>query len=110
MTLLERLTNHDWYYEYSDDHTVWRRGREKSQEIERDLKGMGCPYSISDVRMTVQSMILEDFSQEGNTGYWYRKTNRSPYITGTLKTSLIERARAQKIRQWFAENENAKAV
>jgi len=23
-----RLTNHDWYYNYSDDHSVWKRGNE----------------------------------------------------------------------------------
>lgn len=31
MTLSEFYTElgyHDWYYEYSDDHGVWRRGRE----------------------------------------------------------------------------------
>jgi 6-phosphogluconate dehydrogenase (decarboxylating) len=21
-----RLSNHDWYYDYSDDHSVWKRG------------------------------------------------------------------------------------
>ena len=23
-----RLSNHDWYYDYSDDHSVWKRGNE----------------------------------------------------------------------------------
>ena len=24
--LIELLRNHDWYFEYSDDHKVWQRG------------------------------------------------------------------------------------
>lgn len=22
----DELSNHDWYYDYSDDHSVWKRG------------------------------------------------------------------------------------
>ena len=25
----QQLTWHDWFYEYSDDHSVWRRGNQK---------------------------------------------------------------------------------
>lgn len=27
-----KCANHDWYYDYSDDHSVWRRGQ-AAQEI-----------------------------------------------------------------------------
>jgi hypothetical protein len=27
------LRHHDWYYEYSDDNNVWRRGRDKETEL-----------------------------------------------------------------------------
>ena len=30
-----QLTWHDWFYEYSDDHSVWRRGNEKERELMR---------------------------------------------------------------------------
>ena len=29
------LSKHDWYYEYSDDHRVWRKGRDEAEEIRR---------------------------------------------------------------------------
>lgn len=42
---LERLLKtHDWYYEYSDDHRVWERGRNERDDIRRQrdiLCGLG---------------------------------------------------------------------
>ena len=29
------LQQHDWFYSYSDDHGVWKRGEAQSQTIER---------------------------------------------------------------------------
>ncbi len=31
------LSNHDWYYMYSDDHKVWKRGRDQAEEIQRQM-------------------------------------------------------------------------
>lgn len=28
------LSTHDWYYAYSDDHRVWQRGRDQSNDIQ----------------------------------------------------------------------------
>ena len=28
---------HDWYYSYSDDHSVWRRGSERAGELARAM-------------------------------------------------------------------------
>lgn len=30
---VETLDHHDWYYSYSDDHSVWRRGNETHKNI-----------------------------------------------------------------------------
>jgi hypothetical protein len=35
---IELLKNHDWYYEMSDDHNVWKRGLENEREIKRLMK------------------------------------------------------------------------
>lgn len=29
----EALTTHDWTFEFSDDHKVWRKGREAQAEL-----------------------------------------------------------------------------
>ena len=31
--LRQLLKEHDWYYNYSDDHSVWQRGEARSGEI-----------------------------------------------------------------------------
>ena len=31
----DMLTYHDWYYDYSDDHSVWQRGRDASENLRR---------------------------------------------------------------------------
>lgn len=41
MTLHEyykRLKFHDWFYTYSDDHSVWERGDRAQREVERTAK------------------------------------------------------------------------
>lgn len=30
---IKRLKSHDWYYDYSDDHSVWRRGQAAAGEL-----------------------------------------------------------------------------
>ena len=32
-TLEKALAGHDWFYEYSDDHSVWSRGRDALANI-----------------------------------------------------------------------------
>ena len=29
------LSGHDWYYDYSDDHGVWQRGKDASERLRR---------------------------------------------------------------------------
>jgi len=41
--LIEKLKNHDWTYEYSDDHNTWRKGQAERREILSMVK------TISDV-------------------------------------------------------------
>jgi hypothetical protein len=39
LTILERLLAcHDWHYEYSDDHSVWNRGRRERDAINTEQK------------------------------------------------------------------------
>lgn len=28
------LRSHDWFYDYTDDHNVWKRGREQRNRLE----------------------------------------------------------------------------
>ena len=31
------LSTHDWYYMYSDDHSVWQKGTDNASEIRRQV-------------------------------------------------------------------------
>lgn len=33
-----RLERHDWFYEYSDDHSVWKRGSDYERELMYDAR------------------------------------------------------------------------
>ena len=34
----QRLTWHDWFYEYSDDHSVWQRGCQMERKLMSDAR------------------------------------------------------------------------
>ena len=47
-TLEKLLKTHDWYYEYSDDHRVWQRGRDERDEIRRQID-ICCGLGLSNI-------------------------------------------------------------
>ena len=47
-TLEKLLKTHDWYYEYSDDHRVWQRGRDERDEIRRQ-QDICCGLGLGDI-------------------------------------------------------------
>ena len=39
LTALEGLlARHDWYYQYSDDHSVWQRGQREHDAIDEEQR------------------------------------------------------------------------
>jgi len=45
-TLIEMLRNHDWYFEYSDDHKVWQRGVTQRAAINAEAERLGQPELV----------------------------------------------------------------
>ena len=37
----EELVRFDWWYDYSDDHSVWTRGNEKEKELSHRAESLG---------------------------------------------------------------------
>lgn len=37
----KRLENHDWYFEYSDDHSVWMKGNREYKDLTRYVSENG---------------------------------------------------------------------
>ena len=39
--LYQKLCGFDWWYEYSDDHSVWQRGSKQEDELRRLAESLG---------------------------------------------------------------------
>lgn len=44
--LIELLQTHDWFFDYSDDHRVWKRGVEERKEIKKEAARIGRPELV----------------------------------------------------------------
>ena len=50
---LERLLQfHDWYYDYSDDHSVWKRGQREHDAIGEEQRRL-----IHEVKIPVEEVM-----------------------------------------------------
>ena len=50
---LERLLQfHDWYYNYSDDHSVWQRGQREHDAISEEQRRL-----IHEVKVSVEEIL-----------------------------------------------------
>tara|TARA_R110001583_G_scaffold31091_1_gene106797 strand:+ start:3141 stop:3461 length:321 start_codon:yes stop_codon:yes gene_type:complete len=99
-TLLERLKSFDWFYGYSDDHRVWKRGTAGMARLVSELKSLDCPYEMGDIRMAVTGMVREDFAPD-ELGWWYRQPQIYKNVAGVREDKLIDRSRAEEITGWI---------
>ena len=53
------LSKHDWYYEYSDDHRVWRKGRDEAEEIRRQTD-ICCGLGLSEEAEIIKEKYRPD--------------------------------------------------
>ena len=59
--LIELLRNHDWYFEYSDDHKVWQRGVTQRAPINAEAERLGRPELVE--------QAFEEF-KAGDLAWW----------------------------------------
>ena len=59
--LIELLRNHDWYFEYSDDHKVWQRGVTQRAAINAEAERLGRPELVE--------QAFEEF-KAGDLAWW----------------------------------------
>lgn len=43
---INHLKYHDWFFQYSDDHSVWTRGNRARQQLLREQKELDPDWSI----------------------------------------------------------------
>tara|TARA_B100000131_G_scaffold168442_1_gene162777 strand:+ start:4619 stop:4936 length:318 start_codon:yes stop_codon:yes gene_type:complete len=101
-TLLEELKGHDWYYYYSDDGRVYRRGQQRSKELTEKIKSLNCPYEMGQLRKAVYDMVLEEFAEE-SPGRWYRQPHTSSCVAPSRREDLIPLSLKNDIITWIEE-------
>ena len=93
-----KLKSHDWYYGYSDDHSVWRRGQAASKKLRAEHEDLGCPFDMGMLRMWSHDMIFERFAEE-EPDAWYRQPRRYKSIAPVKRKDLITQAEHDEITQ-----------
>ena len=101
-----KLKRHDWFYGYSDDHSVWRRGQAASQKLRAEHEKLDCPFDMGLRRKWAHNMILEHFAEE-EPDAWYRQPRKYKCIAPTKRDELITQAKHDEITQWMALGANA---
>ena len=101
-TLHQRLKNFDWYYAYSDDHRVWKRGRERFMQLNRDLKEMNCPFETSELRRAAYEQV-DDLYEQFEDGGYYKPEDKAKWssIASTSPEDMITRDKYNTILEWL---------
>tara|TARA_B100000131_G_scaffold263311_1_gene260088 strand:+ start:948 stop:1298 length:351 start_codon:yes stop_codon:yes gene_type:complete len=95
-----KLKTHDWYYAYSDDHSVWRRGRDASARLRRTHEELECPFDMGILNKWAHNMILEQFAEEA-PGEWYRQPRKYKCVAPAKREDLITQAQHDEITNWM---------
>lgn len=95
-----KLKNHDWYYAYSDDHSVWKRGQAASARLRAACEELDCPFDMGLLQKWAFKMIVEEFAEEA-PGKWYRQPRIYKSIAPTKFEDLITQAQHDEITQWM---------
>jgi hypothetical protein len=95
----KELEAHDWYYDYSDDHNAWNRGKRQLQSLKLLHSSTYCPFDISQLRKWATGMVIDRFSEE-EPGQWYQQP-RGEYASSVTYTDLLSTKESQEIESWF---------
>ena len=95
-----KLKTHDWYYAYSDDHRVWRRGTEASGRLRAASEELNCPFDMGILKQWAHNMIVGQFAEEA-PGEWYRQPRIYKSIAPVKFEDLITQAQHDEITNWM---------
>ncbi len=105
----QKVKSHDWYYGYSDDHRVWRKGQAEIEVLRRMHKDLECPYDMKTLMHWAHKMILEEFAEE-EPGQWYRQPRKYKSIAPVSRDELITLNKHEEITHWMALGSNAAEI
>lgn len=103
---VKKVKAHDWYYDYSDDHGRWRRGREELEELRTMHTRLKCPYALTELQRWHHKAVknVTFFESLDEPGLWY-KDPRPKYAAPAVEHELIDEETYNKITEW-AEGAN----
>ena len=105
----KKLKSHDWYYGYSDDHSVWKRGRAAAERLREDANTLVCPFDMNLLCKWAHNMIIEQFAEEA-PGEWYRQPRKYKSIAPAKLEDLISQAQHDEITEWMALGSTAEEI
>jgi hypothetical protein len=95
-----KLQNHDWFYEYSDDHRYWTAGVNQKKILREYHKNLTCPYSFDTLFKWANNMILEQFAEE-KPDEWYRQPHKFKSTAASRLADLMSQEEWDIIQAWF---------
>ena len=98
----DALRRHDWYYAYSDDHSVWRRGRDQAAALNASHSALECPFDMATLRKWAHDMVVDHFAEE-EPGNWYRQPRLYKCVAPTQRAELITNEEHNNISRWMEE-------
>ena len=96
----DALRRHDWYYSYSDDHRVWRRGQDETAALKASHSALECPFDMATLRRWVHDMVVDHFTEE-EPGNWYRQPRLYKCVAPTTRGDLITSEEHNSISRWM---------
>lgn len=72
--LVEKLIQHDWYYEYSDDYSVWSEGKSEIEHIVKIMhKANLDEKQLTQLRNKVLSIVSPNNQDHRYISIWYER-------------------------------------
>ena len=104
-----KIKSHDWYYGYSDDHSVWQRGHKAAANLRRAQQELSCPFTMSELQTWAHNMILEQFAEE-EPGCWYRQPRKYKSVAPAKREELIPQSLHDEITHWMSLGATAEEI
>ena len=97
----KKIKFHDWYYGYSDDHSIWTRGRKEAETLREMHTNLECPFTMKTLMCWAHNMVLEDFAEE-EPGKWYRQPRKYQSIAPAEREDLITKIEHDDVTHWMS--------
>lgn len=100
LDFMKALANHDWYYMFSDDQGVYRRGAASYEYLRSAAKLLDCPWSLNTISKLVLNMVEDKFTQsDEDVNVYYRTGDK--YSIKYSREDLISVEEEKEMLQWF---------